>query len=254
VIWVYPYTGYENNELYVKGSAFSDESCYPNGGAYQNIFTNLHRDFSFVVFGHNNDASAPEVVEAPADQQPPVDNQSLPAADQPSGTSSDTATTNATEKSSNSPKDLTAKWDENANAVNLSWSVSSLSGLSGYEIYKTNSTENTFSKLGTTTKDVLSYQDKDVKYGESYLYYVVGVAGTAVSDSSNTVSFLVDDQGIKPSTPLPGEQNESFWQKVGNNIVNNQVYLLGASALLLTLLLILEVIERIRKRSQKNRL
>jgi fibronectin type 3 domain-containing protein len=82
------------------------------------------------------------------------------------------------------------------NSINLNWTA--LSGMSGYEVYRSTSSTGTFSKIATTTGT--SYVDKSLNTGTTYYYKVKGYK-TGTSTTYSSFSSVVS---AKPTLTVPG--------------------------------------------------
>lgn len=251
-IWIYPYSGYESNQVYVRGSAVGLENCYPNGSAFSNIFTALNKDFNFVVMGYNKDSNPPADVSG--DSSTPPTSSSLESITANTGTSAENnsssqAAKTTAAKTSNAPKNLAATYDEATRSVKLTWEASSLANLTGYEVYKANSSNNEFKKIIDTKANELTYSDSTINFNDQYIYYVVGISAKARSDNSNNATIVIDDKSLNQTeTPAPVVQ-KSFWQKSSDYLLNHSwtMYALAGLAVILIGILILINLERKRK-------
>lgn len=247
-IWIYPYSGYENNQLFVGTSPAGYDGCYPNGTAWKNIFTPLNRDLAFAAFVYSSSGNPPEDITP--DTGPPPSESSLPEVSSGSEAAiSATTSTTANKTSSNAPKNLAAVYDNKTQSAKLVWEASTLSGITTYEIFKANVKTNSFAKIGDAAKDKLEFSDKNIQYGEQYNYYVVAVSASARSDNSNIANIVIDDQGLK--SPSATATEKSFWQKKLDYLTSHSwvIYVLGGLAIILLALLIYLLK---RKNSQKQ--
>jgi fibronectin type III domain protein len=96
-----------------------------------------------------------------------------------------------------------------ASQVNLSWSIPTGSGITGYNIYRSTvsggeSTPLTSTPLGP---GVTSYSDRDVLPGNTYYYTVKAIAGTTLGSSSNEVLTTIPNSGLSTEIDLAGFYN-----------------------------------------------
>ena len=122
------------------------------------------------------------------------------------------------------PENLTALGDRGS--IALQWSGGS-GDFTGYNIYR--GTDGVlFKKIGGVKKTATSYEDKDVKDGELYFYYVAAAKDKDESGRSNTVHTM---PGIRLAAANPGtlELNDgrvyvadSLVAIEGNLNINNQ--------------------------------
>lgn len=254
VIWIYPYQGYENNQLDLWTSS-SDNSYIP-GSAWKNIFTALNKDFEFVVFGYNQDDSPPAQPPAVADNQPPgeANPPAATTATENTATPSTAPTSNSESKTttvSNKPKNLAAIYNSDKTSVDLKWEASTLAKIDHYDIFKANTTDNVFAKIDQVAKDALTYSDLRIKYSDQYLYYVVAISATTQSENSNTATITIDDQKLKPAVVTTSNADLSKWQKFKNYVVDHSWILIGLFGLLLALTILTIIIDKKRRHYKK---
>lgn len=241
-LWIYPYQGYETNQLYIRGSGQGLENCYPNGTAFKNL-SNLHRDFSFVVFGYNSDSSPPAEVSGDGSAPPSQNDLAVVTSEKESVSDVPEAkkTTSSKPASGNEPQNLSLSYDNTDQSVDLRWDSSNLKDIAIYEISRADNSESDFTKIGEVAGDKLNWSDSNISFGHTYAYYVTAVTANTRSDNSNTVSITIKDQGLLST---PSEQNLTFWQAVKNNLIQHSLILLFLALLLVLALYKLLLIEK----------
>ena len=75
--------------------------------------------------------------------------------------------------------------------VSLSWTASTSSGVTGYQISRGTASTGPFTPIATVGGSTLSYTDTTVVSGQTYYYVVATVAGSSVSSNSTPVSALI---------------------------------------------------------------
>lgn len=123
------------------------------------------------------------------------------------GTSGNTTQTgsspsNNTSSSISKPTGLTATYSATAKAVSLTWKASPTTTVTGYNLYRSETSGKSYTKVTSTTKTTLTYNDTGVTAGKTYYYVVRAYQGTAESSSSNESSVVVpSDAVIATTTP-----------------------------------------------------
>jgi len=98
------------------------------------------------------------------------------------------------------PTSLTAKFSDEKKAVELLWKATTTVDIDGYKIFRSESSNKGFVKMGDTKKDVLTYLDDDYTAGKTYYYQVRAYKGSEQSASSNVASLTLPDD-IAPAKP-----------------------------------------------------
>ena len=75
--------------------------------------------------------------------------------------------------------------------VGLSWSASTSTGITAYNVYRSVTSGSGYSKLASTAATVLSFSDQTVSSGATYYYVVTAVAGANESVYSNQASASI---------------------------------------------------------------
>jgi len=248
-VWAYPYSGYENNQLDIYTS--SNDNSYANGSSFKNIFTRLNLDLDFVVFGYNVDNTPP--AEPPADiagQAPAGQATSAAPQEATQQTTETSPTKKITATTSNAAKNLTATYDSSLPAINLKWEASTLKNIDHYDIYKSNTTDNVFAKIGQSEKEKLTYNDFRLKYLDQYVYYVVGVSDTTNSDQSNMATVTIDDKNLSQDASTP-QRALSRWEKFTDYFSKNNWLLPILFGLLVILIILLVIVDKMRRHYKK---
>ncbi|HXJ94063.1 MAG TPA: choice-of-anchor D domain-containing protein [Terriglobia bacterium] len=77
-------------------------------------------------------------------------------------------------------------------AVDLSWTASTSSGVTGYNVYRSNTSDGQFSVINTSPVVGTSFEDSNVTAGQTYYYKTTAIgAGGVESDFSNVASAKV---------------------------------------------------------------
>lgn len=76
-------------------------------------------------------------------------------------------------------------------SVGLTWTASTSTGITAYNVYRSNQSGASYSKIGSTAATVLSYSDQTVASGGTYYYVVTAVAGANESTYSNQASASI---------------------------------------------------------------
>jgi hypothetical protein len=76
-------------------------------------------------------------------------------------------------------------------SVSLTWTASTSTGITAYDVYRSTTSGGSYLKLGSTTAAVLTYTDSTVAQGATYFYVVTAVAGAQESVYSNQVSASI---------------------------------------------------------------
>lgn len=84
--------------------------------------------------------------------------------------------------------------------VILSWSASATSGVDGYKIFRSETKGKNYSKIGQTTKKILTYLDNTVLAEKTYYYVVRAYKGSGQSESSSEASITIPVQADAVST------------------------------------------------------
>jgi hypothetical protein len=71
--------------------------------------------------------------------------------------------------------------------VSLTWSASTSSGVTGYQVSRGTSSSGPFTTVGTVGGSTLAYNDTTVVSGTTYYYVIATVAGSSVSTNSSPV-------------------------------------------------------------------
>ncbi|MFN2525010.1 MAG: M6 family metalloprotease domain-containing protein, partial [Actinomycetota bacterium] len=123
------------------------------------------------------------------------------------------------------PRDLTAKLGPAGN-VALKWTPSPTGEVTAYRLYRSDYSDEGFTRIGSVERDVLAFTDTDnLTGGETYYYRVRAYARTESSDS-NTAEF-VTPEAQAPTTP---RLSPSSLKMLTGSLVSGAVGLLAALA------------------------
>jgi hypothetical protein len=75
--------------------------------------------------------------------------------------------------------------------VSLTWTASTSSGITGYQVSRGTASTGPFTLLATVGGTTLSYMDTTVVSGQTYYYVVAAVAGSSVSANTTPVPAAV---------------------------------------------------------------
>jgi len=183
-------------------------NIYPRGSAIVDSISDANKDMVFATFGYNDAPPAepdpvPEVVVDPAPTGgDATTDQSSTAVASTESTPTTSATATSTATTIVAPTDLTAQaaTDGTSGAINLAWSSSKTSDITGYKIYRSVSESTGFEVNGTTDKKTLSYKDEKAVANQPYYYAVRAYKDSKESKNSNVVSATITDT-VAPSTP-----------------------------------------------------
>jgi hypothetical protein len=75
--------------------------------------------------------------------------------------------------------------------VNLTWTASTSSGITGYQVSRGASSNGPFTLVGSVGGTTTSYWDTTVALGQTYYYVVAAVAGSSVSANSTPTGSVV---------------------------------------------------------------
>jgi hypothetical protein len=180
-------------------------NVYSRGTAIIDSVSDANVDFVFATFGYNGTPPAlPDPAPAVVVDSSPTGGDA--AADNTStGASTDTTTSSSTATTSSSvaaPTGLTATaaTDGTAGIVNLAWTASTTTGLTGYSVLRSASEKSGFTEVGATDSKTVTYKDDKVVTDQTYYYVVRAYKSGTVSANSNVASIKVTDT-TAPAVP-----------------------------------------------------
>ncbi|HXJ91311.1 MAG TPA: fibronectin type III domain-containing protein [Terriglobia bacterium] len=78
-----------------------------------------------------------------------------------------------------------------SHSVTLTWTASTTSGVTGYNVYRSTTTGGPYTKLTSTAVTGTSYTDSSVTAGSTYYYVATALVGTSESGYSTQASATV---------------------------------------------------------------
>jgi fibronectin type 3 domain-containing protein len=78
-----------------------------------------------------------------------------------------------------------------SHSVTLSWTASTTSGVTGYNVYRSTTTGGPYTKLTATAVSGTTYTDSSVTAGATYYYVATALVGSSESGYSNQTSATV---------------------------------------------------------------
>lgn len=176
---------------------------YPRGTAIVDSVTDASSDFVFATFGYND--TPPEI----PSEVPVVDVSPEPTGGDSGTTTSESGTTSATDSSTSSTSSISAPTslaatvvtEGTASLINLTWTASKTTAITGYRIYRSVSSTSDFAEIGTTDKATLNFKDTTAVANQTYYYAVRAYKDTAQSKNSNIVSSIITDT-TAPTKPV----------------------------------------------------
>lgn len=181
-------------------------NVYARGAAIIDSVSDINVDFVFATFGYNDAPPAepdpvPEVIvdPTPSGGDAEADGSSTgTSTDTSAGTSAGTSTdsSNATTSSSVlAPTGLTATADTDGTAgvVNLAWTASKTTSITGYSVLRSASEQSGFTEIGATDSKTLTYKDDKVVTDQTYYYVVRAYKSGTVSVNSNVANAKITD-------------------------------------------------------------
>lgn len=180
---------------------------YPRGTSIIDSVADPSIDFVFATFGYNVEPPAQPAPIPEVDVAPTPSGGDAATVDS-SGNSTDqsstsTATTTPTTSTSIlAPTALTATpaTDGTARSIELKWTASKTSDITGYRIYRSVSETSGFTELGTVTKEVLTYKDEKAVASQAYFYAVRAYKDKTESKNSNIATATITDD-TAPAAP-----------------------------------------------------
>lgn len=177
---------------------------YPRGTAIIDSVADSGVDFVFATFGYN-DTPPPQPDPIPSvDVSPNIDGGDA-APDASSAQASTDTTSTSTSTSSTSiavPSGLTATAvsEGTAGLINLTWTASKTTDLTGYRIYRSVEETKGFTEIGTTDKKTMTFVDDKAVANQLYFYIVRAYKDTSESKNSNVASVTLTDK-VAPAVP-----------------------------------------------------
>jgi fibronectin type 3 domain-containing protein len=78
-----------------------------------------------------------------------------------------------------------------SHSVTLTWTASTTSGVTGYNVYRSSTTGGPYTKLTATAVTGTTYTDSSVTAGTTYYYVATALVGSSESGYSNQASATV---------------------------------------------------------------
>ena len=78
-----------------------------------------------------------------------------------------------------------------SHSVTLTWTASTTTGVTGYNVYRSTSSSGPYTKLTSTAVSGTTYTDSSVTAGATYYYVATALVGTNESGYSNQASATV---------------------------------------------------------------
>ena len=164
-----------------------DNDCDPTG---HTDTSNTSGDMAFMLQGIDN--PAPTTPATPATTTTP--STTTPASTTSATTEQKTTAVPKTTTSTSiaAPSNTQAIYDDINKSALLSWKASTTADIEGYIISKSED-GTTFIELGSSSKETISYSDKNVVNGKTYYYQVKAYKGTLASPVSIVASVTTPD-------------------------------------------------------------
>lgn len=190
--------------MYVSASSpyaywlFNGSDIYPRGTAIVDSITDPTQDFVFATFGYND---TPPATPDPAP--------SVTVESDTGGDATDSATTNSNDSTTSSlstsssvtpPTKLAATANSETNSIDLSWTATVTSGISGYRVMRSLEETKGFTEIGTTDSKALTFKDEKTVANQKYYYAVRAYKDKSESRNSNIASATLVDT-TAPATP-----------------------------------------------------
>lgn len=182
--------------------------AYPRGTAIIDSTADSGVDFVFATFGYNGTPPAlpdpaPSVEVTPNPTGGDAADTSSTSSDSSNSTTSNTSTnTTSTPSSIAAPTGLTATagTDGSAGVINLAWTASKTTDLTGYTIMRSSTEKDGYTEIGATDSKTLTFKDDKVVTDQTYYYIARAYKGGSVSVNSNVASAKITDTSA-PAVP-----------------------------------------------------
>lgn len=236
---VYRVKIYNENSLNVKWT-YNNTNPYSGGMAWSGLSTyNELNDFNFRTYGHDD----PIVVEEKGTPSPESSNSSSPAVI----TSKSTGDTPLVKTNANikPPSALSAELDQDKKSINLKWTKSDTSDITGYRIFRSELKTTNFVKIGQTGKSITEYVDISALSSKTYYYYVRAIKDNDESASSNTVEISLPDATEEAKS---AQTIDTDSENVNNDKNNSMSIIYLYSGLSIILIILIYIFVAMRKK------
>lgn len=161
-----------------------DPNCNLNGSAFWKGSAQIP-DFDFATWGYTVSEPA-----APSGDQP--GNQGTTGTAGTTGTGTTGETLGTASASIAKPLELKAAYTETpSSGVKLDWKASTTTDIDGYKVFRSETADKGYTKVGDVKKEKIEYLDQDITASKTYYYQVRAYKGSTQSYSSNTASASV---------------------------------------------------------------
>jgi hypothetical protein len=156
------------------------------------------QDFVFATFGYDGEppaesSPAPEV--EVSEESTGGDAAADIAAGEAPASASAPATSATTSTSISAPTNLVASvaTEGTSSTINLSWTASKTSGITGYSVLRSTSEKSGFVEIGATDAKTLTFRDDKAVNDQMYYYVVRAYKDGTISKNSNVASAKITD-------------------------------------------------------------
>lgn len=173
-------------------------NVYSRGLAIIDSTPDITQDFVFATFGYN-DTPPEESSPAPEAEVDPDLSGGDVAADTAAGeapaSASSSNSPSTTSTSISAPTGLTAEVaaEGTSSTINLSWTASKTSGITGYSVLRSTSEKSGFVEIGATDAKTLTFRDDKAVNDQTYYYVVRAYKDGTISKNSNVASAKITD-------------------------------------------------------------
>jgi len=190
---------------------YKEPGAYDRGFAIWQSSDEVNMDWNFKAWGYD----PTEIIEEqnnPGSDQDPEQTGATTSTSTSTSTSIATGEAPATTVSTSivKPSDLTATYTTSAN---LTWKASTTTDIDGYVVFRSETKGKSYTKIGQTTKTVLTYTDATAEASKTYYYVVRAYKGTSQSASSNEASLAI------PATAGPTVPQNLKIKGIGSNYI-----------------------------------
>ncbi|MCD6194923.1 fibronectin type III domain-containing protein [bacterium] len=172
-----------NTNSFTTEWSYKDYNSYTKGNAVIDSSADLNKDFGFLTFGFNENEENP-----PADENQNQNTNNTP----------DTST-ESSEISAPSNFQAQDVPNDQGKAIKLTWQAPD-GEIDGYNIYRRQSSDEEFKKIGSTKNNVLVYIDESVSPNTEYEYQITAYKGEKESSASSTAKAKAIDN-LAPQKP-----------------------------------------------------
>lgn len=201
--------------------------CYSGGNAIIDTSPANDQDFGFVTLGWNYVAPAPD----PEPEDEPV----------------------VIAKPTNVQAEFISQFD----GVNITWTASTTTDITGYNIYRSESASTGYTKIGTVAKTLTAYLEQaEFEEETTYYYQVKAYKGSVQSAASNTASVEIpkfeeeteETEEVEEIDIVDDTNTESPAKTWLNNLIN---YIIGG-AIILIAIVVLVIVLIVKKKKSKD--